>query len=127
MKIETVSFNDEKEYIIHKRNLNEALNQGLVLHRKCIESKSWSKSRYEYRAKKKKKQNNDFKKYFFKLMNNAVFRKTMENFENTQRCNDCNNKHKKDLFSVRNELPYKKIFFIKFISHRNEENSNTYE
>ena len=26
MKIETVSFNDEKEYIIHKRNLNEALN-----------------------------------------------------------------------------------------------------
>ena len=44
MKIEKVSFNDEKEYIIHKGNSNEALNYGLVLHRKCIESKSCPKS-----------------------------------------------------------------------------------
>ena len=79
-KVEKLEANllDKTEYIIHIKNPKHVLNHRLVLkkvHRiiKFNQTIYW----YEHRPKKKKK--NDFEKDFFKLMNNAVFGKTMEN------------------------------------------------
>ena len=87
MKIEKfeklfTSLHDKTEYVIHIRNLEHALNHGLVL-KKYIEllnfiKKDWLKPYIKHGSKKKQK-TKSFKKYFFKLMNSAVFGKTVEN------------------------------------------------
>ena len=52
-------------------------------------------------------------------MNNAVFRKAVENVKK-QRHQTCDKRNKKELFGIRTKLSYTTIFFRKFISHSNE-------
>ena len=77
------NLHDKNEYVIHKRNLKQALNQGLALKNGYrvikFNEKAWLKSYIEINTKLRKKAKNDFKKDFFKLMKNSVFRKTMKN------------------------------------------------
>ena len=74
---------DKTEYFIHKKNLKQALNHGLIfkkVYRVIIfNQKSRLKSHVDMNAKLRQKAENNFEKSFFKLINNAVFRKTMEN------------------------------------------------
>ena len=88
MKIEIVeksvaSLHDNKEYLMHIRDLKQALNHELVfkkVHRVIkFNQKAWVKSCIDMNTELRKKAKNDFKKDFFKLMNNTVFGKTMEN------------------------------------------------
>ena len=73
---------DKKDYIVHINVLKQALDRGLKLIKvhQIIEfdQKAWLKEYINFNTELRKKATNDFEKDFFKLMNNAVFGKTME-------------------------------------------------
>ena len=84
-KAETLvtNLNDKTEYVIHIRNLKQALNHGLVLkkvHRVIkFNQNAWLKPYIDMNTKLRPKAKNNFTKYFLKLMSNLVFGKIMEN------------------------------------------------
>ena len=74
---------NKKKYVVHIKSLKQALNHGLKLKKvhRIIEfnQEAWFKSYINMNTELRKVVENDFKKDFFKLMNNSVFGKTMEN------------------------------------------------
>ena len=86
----------KKRYVIHIRALDQTLKHELVHERihRAIEFRqsAWMKQYIDFNTKLRTEAKNDFEKDFYKLMNNAVFGKTMENIR----------KHR-DMKSVNNE------------------------
>ena len=74
---------NKKKYIVHIKSLKQALNHGLKLKRvhRIIEfnQKAWLKPYIDMNTELRKLAKDDFEKDLFKLMNNAVSGKTMEN------------------------------------------------
>ena len=74
---------NKKKYVVHIKSLKEALNHGLKLKRiyRIIEfsQKAWLKPYIDMNTELRKLVKDDFEKDLFKLINNAVFGKTMEN------------------------------------------------
>ena len=80
---------NEKKYVIHIQSLKQALNQGLKFKKvhRIIEfnQEAWLKPYIDMNKELRKVVENYFKKDFFKLMNNSVFGKTMENIRKLQK------------------------------------------
>ena len=74
---------NNKEYVVHINSLKQALNHGLKLKKihRIIElnQKAWLKPYIDMNTEVRKLARNGFEKDLFKLMNNSVFGKTMEN------------------------------------------------
>ena len=80
------TIDDKENYVVHILALKQALNHGLKfkkVHRVItFKQKAWMKPYIDMNRDLRKQAKTDFEKGFFKLMNNSVFGKTMENVRN---------------------------------------------
>ena len=77
---------NNKKYVLHRENLKQYESLGLKIKKIhkgiTFHEEPWLEKYITLNTKLRTKLKNDFKKDFFKLMNNSVFCKTMENLRN---------------------------------------------
>ena len=100
---------NKKNYVCYGANLKQAEKNGLIV-RKVIKGikfreEAWMKSYIDLNTELRKGAKNEFEKDFFKLMNNSVFGKTMENMRKRIDYRLVNNK--KDATKLINKFNFK--------------------
>ena len=111
---------NKTKYPIHYRNLIQCLKAGMKLtkiHRgiKFVESE-WMKPYINMNTNLRAKAKNNFEKDFFKLMNNSVFGKTMENIRNRVDVKLVNTKEKLKKLVAKPNFRSQKIFSENLVS-----------
>lgn len=108
------TFMDKNNYIVHIKNLKFYLEQGMELvsinRAVQFEQKTWLKEWIDINTYFRQNAKNDFEKDYFKLMNNSVFGKTMENV--------------RDRIEVK--LAFDETYFRKYTSKPNYKNTTKY-
>ena len=111
---------DKKNYVIHYKNLMQCLRLGMKLkkiHRgiKFVES-DFMKSYIDMNTNLRTQAKNNFEKDFYKLMNNSVFGKTMENIRNRVDVKLVNTEEKFKKLVAKPNFKSRKIFNENLIS-----------
>ena len=110
----------KEKYVVHYENLKQYLSLGLKLvdiHRGIkFEESPWLEKYIALNTDLRTKAKNDFEKDFFKLMNNSVFGKTMENIRNRVDINLVNNKKQAEKLSAKPNFKHCNIFSENLIS-----------
>ena len=105
---------DKKKYILHYENLKQYLKLGLKLthiHRGIkFKESSWLEKYISLNTKLRTEAKNEFEKDFFKLMNNSVFGKTMENIRNRVNIKLVNDKKQAEKLSAKPNFKHCNIF-----------------
>ncbi|XP_028415651.1 uncharacterized protein LOC114544475 [Dendronephthya gigantea] len=105
---------DKINYVVHYRNLKQYLALGMKLtkiHRVLVFQQSpWLKTYIDFNTEKRKHAANDFEKDFYKLMNNSVFGKTMENLRKRVNVKLVNDKTKLSKLIASPSFDYFRIF-----------------
>ena len=74
---------DKVKYVVHYKNLQYYLSLGMKLekvHRILkFKQSDWLKEYVQFSTKKRQESTDEFNKYFFKLLINCIYRKSMEN------------------------------------------------
>ena len=111
---------DKNKYVIHYKNLIQCLRLGMKLKRihrgiKFVESE-WMKPYINMNTQLRAKAKNNFEKDHYKLMNNSVFGKTMENIRNRVNVKLVNNEEKARKLIAKPNYRSCKIFSENLIS-----------
>ena len=111
---------DKTKYVIHYKNLMQCLNLGMKLKKihqgiKFVES-AWLKPYIDMNTKLRTQAKNNFEKDFYKLMNNSVFGKTMENIRNRVDVKLVNTEEKFKKLVAKPNFKSRKIFSENLIS-----------
>ena len=105
---------DKEKYILHYENLKQYLSLGLKLNHIFrgikFEESQWLKKYIALNTDLRTKAKNDFEKDFFKLMNNSVFGKTMENIRNRVDIKLVNDKKQAEKLSAKPNFNHCNIF-----------------
>ena len=108
------NLSDKERLIVHEKALKQALELGCVLKKVWrgvrFKEETWLKSYIMKNAELRMKCKTSFEKNFFKLLNNAVFGKTMENIRKRVNIQLVNSKEKMAKLAAKSSYQHATIF-----------------